>query len=178
MPRLNVVEPEQATGKTKELYDGIVANIGKVLTIFKGMGNSPAALNAYLSLGGALQEGELTGAEQETIALTISQANDCRYCQAAHTAIAAGFGIDGDEAVRIRKGEATDSKIRALSEFVLAVQKTTGYATDAQLAAVRAAGYSDGAIAEAVAVIAQTTFTNFFNHVNETEIDFPVVPVI
>ena len=54
MPRLKVVEPAQATGKTRELYDGLQKKMGKVVNIFQGMGNSPAALNAYLSMSSAV----------------------------------------------------------------------------------------------------------------------------
>jgi len=176
MPRLHVVEPNEATGKTAELYTGVEKEIGKVINIFKGMGNSPAALNAYLSLGRALGEGELTAVEREVIALAISEKNECHYCLAAHTAIGAGVGLIAEEALKVRKGEATDPKHEVLVDFVLAIQENKGFVSDADIGTVRTAGYSDGAIAEAVGVVAQTIFTNFFNHVNETEIDFPTAP--
>lgn len=178
MPRLQKIGPEQATGKTREIYDGLIGKMGKVINIFQGMGNSAAVLQAYLNIGGALDAGELSAGEREVIALAISRANDCAYCEAAHTVIAGMAGIDGDEALNIRKGRASDPKHAALAAFALAVQNTRGYVSDEQLAAIRAAGYGDGAITEAVLVVAQTLFTNFFNHVNETEIDFPDVPAV
>jgi len=39
--------------------------------------------------------------------------------------------------------------------------------------AVRQAGFTDGEIAEAVANVALNIFTNYFNHVAATDIDFP-----
>ena len=62
MPRLNVVEPASAEGKAKELFEGPLK--GKHFNIFRGMANSPAALNAYLQLSGALQDGLLDQAVQ------------------------------------------------------------------------------------------------------------------
>jgi alkylhydroperoxidase family enzyme len=50
-----------------------------------------------------------------------------------------------------------------------------GSVTDADLARVRAAGYSDGEIGEIVANAALNIFTNYFNQVAATAIDFPVV---
>ena len=178
MPRLPVIETDQATGKTKELYDALEKKAGKVLNIWKGMGNSPAALNAYVALSGAVSEGEISAPEREVIALALAQANDCHYCQAAHTAIAKGAGIAEEETVAIRKGASTNPKYQALAEFVLAVQDTKGFVSDEQIAAVKAAGYSDGAIAEIPAVMALNLYTNWFNHINDTEIDFPEPPAV
>ena len=178
MARLNAIEQDTATGAAKELLDGVQANIGMVPNIFKGMVNSPVVLQTYLSIGQNLDGGELSLAEREAIALAISKINECHYCQAAHTAIAAGAGIDGDEAVNIRRGNPSDPKVKALTDFSIAVMQNKGFVSDADLAEVRSAGYSDGAIAEAVLVVAQTAFTNFFNHVNDTDIDFPAVPEV
>ena len=152
--------------------------MGKVINIFKGVGNSPAGLGAFLALHGGLAEGELTPADREVIALTMGQINECHYCLAAHTVIAAMAGVDADEAVKIRKGNPSDAKHNALIAFVNAVVATKGYVSDEQLQAVRNAGYSDGLIVEIIALIALNVFTNLFNHVNDTEMDFPEAPAI
>jgi hypothetical protein len=46
---------------------------------------------------------------------------------------------------------------------------------DADLAAVKRAGYGGAGIGEIVANVAINVFTNFFNSVAATDIDFPVV---
>ena len=178
MPRLNVVEPDQATGKTLELYEVVRKKMGKVINIFKGMGNSPAGLNSYMSLSGALAGGELTPAEREVVALVMGQMNDCHYCLAAHTVVGKMVGISAEEALNIRRDRPTDTKHKALVDFIKAVIETKGYVLDEQLRAVRDADYTDGQIVEIIGLIAQNTFTNLFNHVNETEIDFPEAPEI
>jgi len=55
------------------------------------------------------------------------------------------------------------------------VLKTRGGVSDADLEEVRAAGYSDGEIAEIIAHAALNVLTNYFNKVAETEVDFPRV---
>jgi alkylhydroperoxidase family enzyme len=47
--------------------------------------------------------------------------------------------------------------------------------SDADFAAVKEAGYTDAQVIEIVQHVALNTFTNLFNEVFQTEIDFPVV---
>jgi uncharacterized peroxidase-related enzyme len=176
MPRLNVVDPASAEGRAKELLQGPLKD--KPLNIFKGLANSGAALDAYVSMSGALSNGELSAKEREAIALALGEANNCDYCTAAHTAIAKQAGMSEGETVAARRGEADDEKMKALITFVLKLRDASGFVEDRDVQAMRDAGYSDGGIAEAVANYALNVFTNYFNHVNETEVDFPKAPAM
>jgi len=176
MPRLHVVDPAAAQGEVKQIFEGPLK--GKHLNIFKGLANSPAALNAYLGLSSALSRGELSAKEREAVALALGEVNDCGYCTAAHTAIAKGAGMTEDETVAARKGEPADAKTRALVAFALKLRDASGWVEDRDIEAMRDAGYSDGAIAEAVANYALNVLTNYFNHVNDTEVDFPKAPAL
>ena len=53
--------------------------------------------------------------------------------------------------------------------------RTRGHVSDADLKAVKNAGYSDAQIIEIVLHVALNTLTNYVNVVAKTEIDFPVV---
>jgi alkylhydroperoxidase family enzyme len=53
------------------------------------------------------------------------------------------------------------------------VVDTRGRVGDGDIDDVREAGFDDGAIAEVVANVALLNFTNYFNLVAETDIDFP-----
>jgi len=177
MPRLNVVDPATATGAAREIFEGPLA--GKHFNIFKGLANSPAALKATLELKGALADGVLTGAEREIIALTIGELNGCDYCTAAHTALGKMAGLKEDQTVAARKGESLgDPKLDALATFVRTLHEKRGYVANEDLDAVKTAGYSDAAIVEIIVGYAENILTNFFNHVNETEVDFPAVPAL
>ena len=50
-----------------------------------------------------------------------------------------------------------------------------GEVSDGAMATVRAAGYNDAEIIEIVANVAVNIFTNYFNLVAQTEVDFPRV---
>jgi uncharacterized peroxidase-related enzyme len=176
MPRLNVVDPASAQGRAKELLEGPLKD--KQLNIFKGLANSGAALDAYVSLSGALSKGELSDAEREAIALALGEANGCDYCTAAHTVLAKQAGMSENDTLAARRGEASDEKTKALITFVLKLRDASGWVEDRDVQDLKGAGYSDGAVAEAVANYALNVFTNYFNHVNETEVDFPKAPAM
>ena len=51
--------------------------------------------------------------------------------------------------------------------------ETRGHVSDADMRAVRDAGYDDAQIVEIVQHVALNTWTNYLNSVAKTEIDFP-----
>lgn len=55
--------------------------------------------------------------------------------------------------------------------------KARGHVTDADIKAVKDAGYNDAQLIEIVLHVALNTLTNYVNEVAKTEIDFPVVTV-
>lgn len=173
MPRLKTITPDQASGDVKAIYDDLKQKKGKVFNIFQGMGNSAAALNAYLSMNGALAKGELSPEDREVVYLTVSQTNGCHYCLSAHTMVAKGAGMSEDQILSIRKMSPQSEKHAALGKFITRVMETKGFVDDADVKAVQDAGYSDGQIAESIAFIGLATYSNLFNHVYDTELDFP-----
>lgn len=178
MARLKTVGPDQAEGKVKEIYDGLQQKMGKVINIFQGMGNSAAALNAYLSMSGALSQGQLAPEDREAIYLAVSEKNGCVYCVSAHNQIAQKAGMSEDQINAIRRLAPQQEKHQALVKFVLRVMETNGFVDDGEVEAVRSAGYTDGQIAETIAYIGLATYSNFFNHVYDTELDFPKAPEV
>ena len=60
MNRLQALNPETTTGRSKELFNGIQAKLGMVPNMMRTMGNSPAVLEGYLNLSGALSNGSLS----------------------------------------------------------------------------------------------------------------------
>lgn len=173
MPRLHVIKPEDASGPVKEIYGDLAKRMGKVVNIFQGMANSPAGLRAYLTMSAALSEGELSPQDREAIYLAVSESNGCHYCVSAHSMLGKRAGMTDQSLLAARRFQSTDGGQQALLAFVRRVIDTKGYVADEDLAAVRRSGYSDGQIVEAVGYIALATFSNFFNHVHDTEIDFP-----
>jgi uncharacterized peroxidase-related enzyme len=175
MSRLATVDPATAEGQARTLLSKVERALGVTPNMMRAMANSPAVLDAYLQFSGALSKGSLPGRVQEQIALTAAVANDCGYCLAAHTVLGARAGLSPDDLVAGRSGQASDPKVEAALSFAKSIIASRGFVSDADLEAVRAAGYTDGEIGEIVAAVALNTFTNYFNSVGQTALDFPAV---
>ncbi|MCC9643601.1 carboxymuconolactone decarboxylase family protein [Rhodopirellula sp. JC740] len=174
MTRLNVVNPNEATGKAQELLAGVQSKLGMTPNMMRVMANSPAVLDAYLKFSGAVAGGSLAAKTREKIALAVGQNNSCDYCVSAHSAIGKMVGLTADEVESARRGQSSDAKEAAVLKLAGQLVDKRGFATDDDLAAARDAGIDDAEIAEIVANVALNLFTNYFNHVAQTEIDFPV----
>ena len=137
MPRLNQVTPDQASGAVKDIYGNLTSQMGKVVNIFQGMGNSSAALKGYLSMSAALAEGELAPEDREVIYLAVSEENGCEYCVSAHTMVAKKIGLTNEETLAARRFFSEDKKRAALLEFVRRVIASKGFVSDDELNEVR-----------------------------------------
>ena len=174
MTRLQALNPETPTGKTKELFTAITANLGMVPNMMRTMGNSSAVLDGYLSLSGALGKGTIGAKTGELIAMAVAQSNQCDYCLSAHTYIGEKLaGLDTDSITAARDGNAGNDKTTAALQFAKTVIAKKGLVNDADVNAVKAAGYTDGEVGEIIAHVALNVFTNYFNNSANTEIDFP-----
>jgi uncharacterized peroxidase-related enzyme len=178
MARLTQIQPEAASGRARELLDAVKGRLGLVPNMTRAMANSPAALNGYLQLSGALGKGNLPARVREQIALAVAQANGCDYCLAAHSAVGRMVGLTADQIRDSRLGAAVDPRADALIRFALKVVHARGGVDDSDLEAVRRAGFDDAAIAEVVANVALHVFTNYFNRLAGTDLDFPAVPAL
>ena len=174
MPVINPVTPENA-GAAQDALNGLQQKLGTVPNIYATMAQAPAALNGFLAFSEALASGVISAAVREQIALTVAGRNSCDYCASAHTLLATLNGVAKDEAAQNLNGVATDAKTQAILTFAAAVVEQRGNLTESQIADLRNAGVSDQELVEIIAIVAANIFTNYFNHIAKTEIDFPVV---
>lgn len=176
MNRLRNLNPANAQGKTKQLFDGIQGKLGTIPNMMKTMGNSPAVLEGYLNLSGALSSGSLSNKVGELIALTVSEANGCEYCKSAHAFIGEKMvKIPTTELYDAIEGRSSDQKTQAILDFAKTLVTKRGKVDNDDVQNIKDAGLNDGEIGEIVAHVALNTFTNYFNNTANTEIDFPVL---
>lgn len=151
--------------------------LGMVPNLFRVVANSPAALEGYLGINAALSKGALEAKTRERIALAVAEMNGCNYCLSAHSYLAENLAkLDDAEIAKNRNGTSGDPKADAAVRFAVKIVAARGHVGDADLAAVRQAGFSDAQIIEIVLHVALNTLTNYVNEVAGTAIDFPAVP--
>ncbi|MES1974969.1 MAG: carboxymuconolactone decarboxylase family protein [Pseudomonadota bacterium] len=175
MSRLTIPAREDAPAAAQPLLDAVEKQLGVVPNLFRLVAISPAALEGYLGLNAALGR-TLDAKTRERIAITIAQANGCDYCLSAHSYLGLNLAkIDEAEITLNRAGHSGDAKADAAVVFARQVLASRGKVGDADIAAVRLAGFSEAQVIEIVASVALNVLTNYINNVAETEIDFPVV---
>jgi uncharacterized peroxidase-related enzyme len=174
--RITIPAADQTPAAALPLLDAVNKQLGVVPNLMKLIGNSPAALQGYLSLNGALAKGALGAKTGERIALAIAEFNACGYCLSAHSYLGKNVAklSDADMAAN-RKGTSTDAKAAAAVHFARRVAQERGHVSDADIQAVKTAGYGNAEIIEMVLHVALNILTNYVNEVAQTEIDFPVV---
>jgi len=70
-----------------------------------------------------------------------------------------------------------DARADAALQFARTAIINRGEIADADLQAVKHAGFSDGEIGEIICNVALNIFTNYFNKIASTAIDFPRVEI-
>ncbi len=175
MSRLAIPTLESAPEASKATLNAVHQQLGSVPNLYLLLGSSPIALNGFSAFQGALSK-SLDAKTRERIALAVAQINGCDYCLSAHTYLGLNLvKISAEEITLNRKGTSSDVKAHAAVSFAAQVTRERGHVSDADIAAIRAAGFSDAQIVEIVGLVVENCFTNFLNSVAKTEIDFPVV---
>lgn len=175
MNRITQLDPGSATGKTKQIFDGVQAKLGIVPNLFRVLGNSPAALEGYLNFSGALAGGALDAKVREQIALAVAEINDCAYCRSAHAYIGGKAGLSERDIADARKIVATDARTEAILNLARSIVVQRGELSESEFKAARAAKLTDAEIVETTANVALNILTNYVNHVAQTVVDFPEV---
>jgi uncharacterized peroxidase-related enzyme len=175
MSRLSIPARDDVPEASKPILDAVQKQLGVVPNMFRLIAQSPAALQGFAANNGALARA-LDVKTRERIALAVAQVNSCDYCLSAHTYLGLNLAkISPEEIALNRHGESGDAKANAAVTFAAKIVRDRGRVSDADIRAVREAGFSDGAIVEILAVTAENIFTNLLNIVADTDIDFPVV---
>jgi AhpD family alkylhydroperoxidase len=176
MSRISVPNVANATGAVAEVYSQVKrATGGAVPNLFAAVGFlAPGVLGSYLNAEGALGAGTLGKKDLETIKLAVSELTGCDYCVAAHVMLGKMVGLAPETLKQIRGGQPTgDAKRDALVRFVRVVLQTSGTLPEAEVSAIKGAGYTDAELVEVSLAIALTIFTNTFNRINDTTLDMP-----
>ena len=175
MSRLPAINPDHATGHAQELFRGVENRLGFIPNVLRTMANAPVVLEGYLEFSKALSKGHLPSKLREQISLAVAEINACRYCLAAHSAIGKTIGLSEETIEDSRQAISPDSQTAAVLQFVRKLVIDRGMVSHADLAHLRGLGFGNGDIAEIIANVSLSLFTNYFNHVAETEVDFPEV---
>jgi AhpD family alkylhydroperoxidase len=175
MEKFNVPGRGEVSANNQVLFDNLQKGLGMVPNLYATMAHSETALGSYLTL----QSGKtsLSKKEKELINLVVSQENDCRYCQSAHTLLGKMNGFTEEQILEIRGGSASfDTKLDALAAFTLEATAKRGHVSDETLNKFFAAGYTKGSVVDVIIAIADKVVMNYLHNLTNVPIDFPPAP--
>lgn len=175
MSRIPLIDPANATGERKQLLDQIHGAFGATPAMFRAVANSNAALKSMWGSFGALGAGTISAKLGEQIAVAIADRNDCEYCLAAHTMLGRKAGASAAEMAAAQQGESSDPQTAAALRFALKVVNDRAQVSDADVQALRDAGFGDEQVVEILAHVALNLFTNYVNVAFAVPVDFPSV---
>ncbi|MBS3744224.1 MAG: carboxymuconolactone decarboxylase family protein [Wenzhouxiangellaceae bacterium] len=169
---LEVLNKDNAPQDARELLEKAEKNYGFIPNILGVMANSPALLEAYMSLSQIFEKTRFSAAEKQTVLLAVSTENDCGYCKSAHTAIAKMQNVDEAVLNAIASGDRLpDAKLDALFNFTRTMVEKRGHPSDDDLQAFFDAGYSEAQVQDVIVGIGMKTMSNYNNHIADTPVD-------
>lgn len=170
---LNPIADDQAFGELMRSLAETLTQLEELPNFIRVLAHSPAALKAYLQADQALADGKITPRQREQIALAVAEINGCSYSLSAHQVLAQRLGLSEEEIRLARKATALDPQTRAMLRFTQAVVLQRGEISRDEFQALRTAGFIDAQIVEIIAGIGLNIFTNYFNLLAKTQVDFP-----
>ena len=173
MKTLKPLSLEEANTNSQAIFNNVKSKIGMLPNLYATMGVSDKLLGGFLTFTETLKSGEFTAKEYEAIALATSQANGCAYCLSAHTALGKMNGFTEEETLQLRDNSIEDVALNALVTLVSELISDKGHPSEKTIQNFIQAGYTKGAFAELIGIVALTTITNTIYHNGGFEIDFP-----
>ncbi|MBY0439654.1 MAG: carboxymuconolactone decarboxylase family protein [Burkholderiales bacterium] len=164
MSRLGQVDLDTAPALSRPMLEGVHRKRGFLPPMFRALGNSPAAMSAYVAFGGAMAGSTLPVSVKEQVSIAVAASSDCRQCMEAHTRYGREAGLPDDELEAARRFESTDPLAAAALAFARAVKESHGHLTDAAVDAARAGGIDDARMVDLAALVAINLFTNYVNN--------------
>ena len=177
MSRIPQVDPAATTPERQALLSAVHQAFGATPAMFRTVAQSPAALKMMWGAFGVLGGGVIPPKLGEQIAVAVADRNACEYCLAAHTALGRKAGASAAEMAAAQAGESSDPKTNAALRFALKLVDARGQVADADVQALRTAGFDDEHIVEILAHVALNLFTNYVNVAFAVPVDFPAVPL-
>ena len=173
MARFQVPSRGEVSANNQIIFDNLEKSLGFVPNLYAYYAKNDTALADYLALQN--RKSTLKAKEREVVNLVVSQYNNCRYCQSAHTTIGKMNGFTDDQIIELRGGTAPfDEKLDALAKFTAAVVAEKGQIANEVKDAFFSAGYDEANMIDVIIVVGDKIISNYIHNLTGFEIDFPL----
>lgn len=166
MPRINVINHNEATGELKEIYDDLTKSRGKLADVHKIQSLRPKSIMAHMNLYMEIMysRSELSRAQRELIATVVSVTNGCKYCTKHHAEALNFYWKDDIRIEKLIQGNYTEILSAKETTLILFSKHLTAnpeqHENNDFTLQLKDLGLSDAAILDAVLVTAYFNFVN------------------
>lgn len=171
VPTRNEVAPTN-----QEIFDSLNKALGFVPNLYATIGYSENGLKRFLDYQNA--KTSLSNKEKEAVNLVVSQVNGCVYCQSAHTVIGKMNGFSDTEVLNLRKAKSENPKLDALVKLAADLTANRGVASDENVEAFFAQGYTNENLVDLILQISDKTAMNYLHNLTKVPVDFPIAESI
>lgn len=165
MAIIEVIQPEDAEGELKAIYDNLEKSRGKIAEVHKIQSLNPQSIINHMDLYMTLMYGQspIKRVLREMIAVVVSRANECKYCQVHHMEAMNHYWKDREQSVAFMQdytnAELTDREA-TYCDYAWRHTKFPGEDKTEVISKLKSLGESDRAILDATMIIAYFNFVN------------------
>ena len=150
-----IIEPDQAVGDVKSIYEGSTKRFGFVPNAIKMQSINPSTVKFYAGLSKYFVEESAFSEKLRLLANgLIAQDDSCGYCVSLmEGALGAKYGIDKDQLKKIKEDPSTvplDGKEKGIFEFIFKVLKDSNSTSKDDIEKLYSLGWSDKDIFDSI----------------------------
>jgi uncharacterized peroxidase-related enzyme len=166
MAFIDIIDPEEADGKLRDIYEELEQKRGKLARIHTIQSLHPETITAHMDLymSTMFSRSPLSRAQREMMAVVVSAANDCEYCQLHHREALNHYWKDRSRIEQLRSNynnvdlNDVDKRLCKLAQELTLNPSSVN--EDKYITPLKNTGLSDRAILDAVLVISYFNFVN------------------
>jgi len=172
MIKYSVHTIESAPEKSKPALLGLQQSLGLIPNLAATMAESPTLVNGFVGAFGNFHGGTFNGAEKQALLLTNAVANRCEWAVAFHSTMALKEGVSPADVQSIREGRPPrERRLAALVAFDRALIEHRGHVGEAEVAAIREAGFGADQVLEIIAGLAVSVMANYAGNVTRPPLE-------
>jgi uncharacterized peroxidase-related enzyme len=164
MARVKLIDPETATGRTREVFERVKGYYQMVPGLQKGLAYLPETTNALWTLSlTTAGEGSIREELKRVFFAVTAHEVECEYCTAAHMLALLGKEWSHEECIEVVSGKPSPrltDKENAAVDFARQVGRRPEGVTDEMTDHLRDIGWTDAEIVEIVASVALMRYTS------------------
>ncbi|MCT4666134.1 MAG: carboxymuconolactone decarboxylase family protein [Flavobacteriales bacterium] len=172
MTNFNVPKKEEVSETNQIIFDNLNKTLGFVPNLYAAMAHSENGLKKYLEFQNT--KSSFSNKEKEVINLVVSQINECKYCQSAHTVLGKMNGFSDEEIIGFRLAKSSNTKLQSLVEITSAITRQKGKIDHQLVESFYTQGYTKENLVDLILQISDKIAMNYLHNLTQVEIDFPL----